>query len=211
LKHKQIDDRAHVSTLDEQASSYLRSSGATSVAQLYDALRARNPSLSEMEVTDLVWRLVDGGHVEVEDMPPATKSLSEYLRIWERNLWLYGSLTIGLIAILAIYVVPSEFPIVALRWIAGTVFVLFIPGYVITEALFPRGRDLGGIERFALSIGLSLALVPLIGLLLDYTPWGIRLTPVVISLIILTIGLSIVALARRFALSLERYRSEALA
>jgi uncharacterized membrane protein len=43
----------------------------------------------------------------------------------------------------------------------------------------------------------------LIGLLLNYTPWGIRLTPIVISLIIFTIGLSLVALGREYRLSVE--------
>jgi len=38
----------------------------------------------------------------------------------------------------AIYAVPSEFPFVALRWVLGSVFVLFIPGYVTVEALFPK-------------------------------------------------------------------------
>jgi uncharacterized membrane protein len=33
-----------------------------------------------------------------------------------------------------------------------------------------------------LSIGLSLALVPLIGLVLNFTPWGIRFAPIVASL-----------------------------
>jgi uncharacterized membrane protein len=83
------------------------------------------------------------------------------------------------------------------------VFVLFVPGYVTVEALFPKGRDLDRIERFALSVGLSLALVPLIGLLLNYTPWGIRLTPIVISLSSFTVGMALVALARQYRMSME--------
>jgi uncharacterized membrane protein len=106
--------------------------------------------------------------------------------------------------VLVIYAVPPDFPFVALRWVLGSVFVLFIPGYVAVEALFPKGRELDSIERFALSVGLSLALVPLVGLLLNYTPWGIRLTPIVISLVILTVGLAVIAFARRYRLSVER-------
>jgi len=83
--------------------------------------------------------------------------------------------------------------------------VLFIPGYVTVEALFPKGREMDGIERFALSVGLSLALVPLIGLLLNYTPWGIRLTPIVLSLVVFTVGVAGVGAGRRFKLALERF------
>jgi uncharacterized membrane protein len=48
-------------------------------------------------------------------------------------------------------------------------------------------ENLDNIERIALSLGMSIALVPIIGLFLNYTPWGIRLTPIVLSLLALTI------------------------
>jgi len=134
----------------------------------------------------------------LEDIPLAIGSLVDYLRLWERNLWFYGSLALSLATVLIIYLAPSEFPLVILRWIFGSAFVLFIPGYVTVEALFTEERQLDSIERFALSVGLSLALVPLVGLLLNYTPWGIRLNPIVISLTILTVGLAMIAVTRRY-------------
>ncbi|MGC8542529.1 MAG: DUF1616 domain-containing protein, partial [Vulcanisaeta sp.] len=73
----------------------------------------------------------------------------------------------------------------------------FMPGYALVEALYPRGDELGPLERLALSIGLSLAVVPLIGLLLNYTPWGIRFVPIVISTNTITIALLTVALVRK--------------
>jgi hypothetical protein len=198
-------------SLEEQALAYLAKNGPMSVTQLYDALRVRNSSLTEYETTDLVWRLDEQGKAELKDAPPATKSLREYLTFWERNLWFYLSWVASFATVLVIYAVPDDFPLVVARWVLGSVFVLFIPGYVTVEALFPKGRDLDAIERFALSIGLSLALVPLIGLLLNYTPWRIRLTPIVISLIIFTIGLSLVALGREFRLSVESAEAGQLA
>ena len=187
------------------ALAYLRKNGSASVKQLYDVLKVTTRSLTEAEATDLVWRLVGRGEADVEDIPPATNSVREYLRLWERNLPLYLSLTVSLGTLLVVYALPDDFPLVVFRWVLGSVFVLFVPGYVAVEALFPRGRELDGIERLALSVGLSLALVPLVGLLLNYTPWGIRLDPIMISLTILTVGLAIVAFARRFRLSVERF------
>ena len=205
LKHgKSENPQSGDTSLDEQTLRYLERKGSASVQELHDALGARNPSLTKVEVADLVQRLAEQDKVALEDAPPATKSIGEYLRLWERNLWLYGSLAISLATVLVIYTMPSEFPFVAVRWVLGSVFVLFIPGYVTVEALFPKGRELDSIERFALSVGLSLALVPLVGLLLNYTPWGIRLTPIVISLTILTIGLAAIALARQYRISAER-------
>jgi uncharacterized membrane protein len=81
--------------------------------------------------------------------------------------------------------------------------ILFIPGYALIAALFPGTRDIDSIERTALSFGLSIAVVPLTALALNYTPWGIRLDPVVISLSILTIGLCLIAQYRRARLAPE--------
>ena len=67
------------------------------------------------------------------------------------------------------------------RQILGLVFVLFLPGYAATAALFPENDQIDGIERTALSFGLSIAIVPLIGLALNFTPWGIRLDPILAS------------------------------
>jgi hypothetical protein len=189
-------------SLDEQALRYLETKGGTAhVQELYEALSIRNRSLAKADLVDCVWRLDEQEKVELQDLPPSTKSLPEYLMHWERNVWLYASLTISIVTIIAIYVLPADLPLVAIRWVLGSIFVLFIPGYVTVEALFPKGRELDAIERFALSVGLSLALVPLVGLLLNYTPWGIRLNPIVVSLTILTVGLAMVALAREYRLS----------
>jgi uncharacterized membrane protein len=64
--------------------------------------------------------------------------------------------------------------------------LLFIPGYCLIAVLFPKNDDIGLVERIMLSIGFSIAIVPLIGFGLNFTPWGIRLEPIVISLILLT-------------------------
>ncbi len=80
----------------------------------------------------------------------------------------------------------------AARIIIGLPFVLFFPGYTLAAALFPRKDDLEAIERAALSLGLSIAVVPLIGLALNYSPWGIRLNPI---LVFVTLFISLAAAA----------------
>jgi len=47
-----------------------------------------------------------------------------------------------------------------LRVLFGIPMVLFIPGYALIAALFPGKGDIDGIERTALSFGLSIAVVP---------------------------------------------------
>jgi uncharacterized membrane protein len=81
--------------------------------------------------------------------------------------------------------------------------VLFIPGYCLIAGLFPGRSDIDLIERIALSFGLSIAVVPLIGLGLNYTPWGIRLDPIVVSLVIFSAAMLFVAQYRRAILPKE--------
>ncbi|MEG3057139.1 MAG: DUF1616 domain-containing protein [Methanoculleus sp.] len=91
-----------------------------------------------------------------------------------------------------------------LRILFGVAMVLFIPGYALIAALFPARDDLDGIERVALSFGLSIAVVPLIGLALNYTPWGIRLDPILASLTIFTLAMAGIAWYRRLLLPAEK-------
>lgn len=90
-----------------------------------------------------------------------------------------------------------------IRSALGLVMVLFVPGYSLIAALFPGKSDIDGIERAALSFGLSIAVVPLIGLGLNFTPWGIRLDPIVVCLTVFTIICSLVANKRRHELAAE--------
>lgn len=99
------------------------------------------------------------------------------------------------LAVLMIYVpVLNE---TLLRVIFAVPVILFIPGYVLIAALFPEKKSIDGIERFALSVGLSVAVVPLIGLILNYTPFGIRLDPIVTALVIFILAMMVVTVYRR--------------
>ena len=116
-----------------------------------------------------------------------------------------------------------------IRVVVGLVFVLFVPGYAFIAALFPeqgdpptdepgdgdvesaengfRDRGVDGIERAALSFGLSIAIVPLVGLVLNFTPFGIRLVPILVSISGFTVITAAVAAIRRWRLPKEeRFR-----
>jgi uncharacterized membrane protein len=121
----------------------------------------------------------------------------------DNDLWLIGILTILLVVVIAFF--PSS---IIARIILGLPFLLFFPGYTLLAALFPKKGSLGGMERVALSFGLSIAVVPMIGLVLNFTPWGIRLDPILISLVVFIIAALGVAWYRREKLAPEgRFRA----
>ena len=107
-----------------------------------------------------------------------------------------GLLPLNLLVLLLITTI-FFFPYDALRIAVGIPFVLFFPGYALMAALYIRKVGMGGIERVALSLGMSLAVVVLIGLILNYTPWGITLDSVLYSLASFILAMSIIAWVRR--------------
>ncbi|MCJ7743054.1 MAG: DUF1616 domain-containing protein [Dehalococcoidales bacterium] len=93
------------------------------------------------------------------------------------------------------------FPSNVVRIILGLPFIFFFPGYAMMTALFPRREGISSIERVVLSLGMSITVVPLMGLILNYTPWGIRLYPIVTSITTFILIMSIIAWYRRHKLA----------
>ncbi len=100
--------------------------------------------------------------------------------------------------ILAIALVPES----PFRTVLGLPFILFFPGYVLISFLFPGNASLDHIERIALSFGLSIAITPLIGLLLNYV-WKISLLPILYSQTLFILVLSLLAYLRRTSIPSE--------
>jgi uncharacterized membrane protein len=68
------------------------------------------------------------------------------------------------------------------RIILGSLLVLIIPGYTLLSALIPRKDKMNSFERVIFSFGLSFATTAFIGIALSFTPWGIQITSIIITL-----------------------------
>lgn len=140
--------------------------------------------------------VVEGKVILMDPSPP--KDFLEYLTRPDYSLWLWSIIFLQLLAIISIVLTNTVEAFLYVRYIVGSLVVLFLPGYVTVEVLYPSEKELSSLERLALSIGLSLAVVPLIGLILNYTPWGIRLTPVVSFLTVYTLMMALFAGYRKY-------------
>ena len=81
----------------------------------------------------------------------------------------------------------------------AVLLVFLIPGFLFVAAAFPQDSAMRWVERLALSLGLSIVILPLLGLLLSFT-WGITLTTVVLSVLVFAAGTGTIAYGRRMAL-----------
>jgi uncharacterized membrane protein len=122
-----------------------------------------------------------------------------HLEVRERPYDLVACMLLALVLIALVAFLPDSLA----RQILGLIFVLFLPGYAATAALFPENEQIDAIERVALSFGLSIAIVPLIGLALNFTPFGIRLDPILASVSAFIIVAALVGWYRRMRLPMD--------
>jgi uncharacterized membrane protein len=135
--------------------------------------------------------------ITLEEAAAATSPLSSLLSS-RKNLWFWVTVTLTLVALTSILFIPeAETPLSYVRYALGLVLAIFLPGYCLTETLFPKRNTMDAIERLTLSIGLSFAVTAIVGLFLSFTPFRLTLATALLTLSSIVIVLAIAALIRR--------------
>ena len=182
-------------TINQHIMDIVREESPETIEQLVKLVQLRHPT-PELEIMKRVLRLQNQGKLVLkEHAVQLPRKLEGYL-LSSNATWYWTIVALAIATTTLVFTVPEDaYPIIYARYVLGSIFILWLPGYTFIKALFPA-KELDNIERVALSIGMSLALVPITGLLLNYTPWGIRTTPVTLSLLALTITLATAAIIR---------------
>jgi len=198
-----LNKKPSENNIDQQIIQIVKETKPENTKQLI-SLTKEKLLLPEKEILTHIVHLQEKGKIQLKPQQvPTPETLASYLRS-NQAYWYWTTIIITLTTALIVFTVPENaFPLVYARYILGTIYVLWLPGYAFIKALFPTkvpiqtsSEELDKIERAALSIGMSIALVPITGLLLNYTPWGIRLTPITISLLALTLAFATAAIIR---------------
>jgi uncharacterized membrane protein len=127
--------------------------------------------------------------------------MTKFLR---KTAWYWT--TVALVIVQNVVLFPQAgvvYSIPYLQLSMGLVFLLFLPGCALTKALFTSevplnllSKEVGSINRFGLSVGLSLALVVFTGLILNFSPWGLNLQSITVTISVLTSVIATAALFR---------------
>ena len=196
-----LNNKKRLKPLNQQIINVIKKEKPETVKQLIKLIQQEHQA-PEQEIMQHIFQLQSQGKLIFKENPTPPPKTS-YL-FSTKVSWYWITIALALTTTIAVFTIPEKaVPIVYARYVLGSVFVLYLPGYSLIKALFPT-KELDRIEQIALSIGMSLALVPITGLLLNYTPWGIRTTPVTLSLLALTTALATAALIRTHQTSIKK-------
>jgi hypothetical protein len=165
----------------EKIEEALESKHPETVAQLAKIVTT-DSVIDEANFLAIVREMANEGTITLRAPSYEIESFWDYIFAPTLSGWLWGSFVVVAVALLAVTSIPNLFPFNTIRWALGSIFILYLPGHSLIQVMLPKNKEPDSIERFALSIGLSLAVVPLIGLVLNISPWGIGFEPVVVSL-----------------------------
>jgi len=180
--------------VDKLVRDTANSLGNPTLPELVEKL-VKDKGLKFKDASKAVYVLWKKGGLNLSEPNPPSNPWSFALNL--ESLWFWALTALVVFTMLFVFFVNAS-PLLYVRYVLGGVFILFLPGFMLISALYPRSGELDGLERLALSIGLSLAIVPLVGLMLNYTPWGITLTPIMVSLAIFSEALALGALERKY-------------
>ena len=172
------------------------------VTNLVDLIE-KGLNLSKNDALECIQVLENSGRLELTHVVKVPQKIKEYL-LSPNALWFQITIFLVLITTISIFFIPVKaIPLVYVRYVLGAVFLLFLPGYSLIKILFPV-KELDNVERFSLSFGSSLVLVPLIGFFLNYSPWGITITSVTLGILILTVSLAVVGVVNEHQVKITR-------
>ena len=183
--------------------------------QLIDLIQGRYDVPHEKTI-NLLLELENEGQLHFTERKVIRANSGIAYMLSQRMLWYWTTVVVAIVTTIAVFTISdSNYPMVYLRLVLGISFVLFLPGYASIKLLFPtnlpknipfltkdpkdsRNENIDTMEMVTLSTFLSLVITTIVGLVLNYSPWGIRLAPITLSLLALTVAFATVAMVRNY-------------
>jgi hypothetical protein len=172
-----------------------RSTGtkATTLSRLVKEISGESGYDSDAVVAELI-RLQADGKIRISEQVLYGK-FAEYL-LSPLSLWFWEPVLATLLSLALLF--ASSGLALYLRLIFGGALVLFLPGYSLVGLIYSKREELDYLSRMALSFVTSLAITIVVGLVLNYTPFGITSVAVASSLGALAIGLLFLTALRKY-------------
>lgn len=168
-------------TLDKIILQTIKKEEPENVKALAEAVCEKSSTFSKATVIKSVKKLELEGKVSLVDDPVPKKG---------RGLAIVVILTI--ITNILVFAVSEQSVFFPLRLVVGYLFCFFVPGYSTINLLFSR-KELSAVEKLILSIAMSLAIIPLVGMFVNFATGSLALPYILFSLSTLVLALAVAA------------------
>lgn len=141
------------------------------VGQLVKVVQQSDPSLSLQDIIRSIESLNHDNKLLLNE-PRVIEPFGKYLKSNFAALSFWLTIIAASLAMITVFLPTISVASNIIRIGAGIAITLFIPGYALTILLFPREK-ISAIHRMGIAIGLSLTIIPFIGLILNYSPLNV--------------------------------------
>lgn len=201
-----LEELGQTGLLEERILEIFRTNRCRTVEELVKAVEKNDRTISLEEIRDAIESLRDESVIILIE-PPIDRSFTSYMKsdyIGNLPFWMAltaTALTLGL-TFLLVGRTTSNGILETIRIVAGSAAVLIIPGYGLSNMLFPKREHEernSTITHLGIGFGLSFAIIPILWLVLMQSPANMRSDLIVISISIAGILLNFGAVYRRFS------------
>lgn len=157
----------------------------------------QDTNFSDEEILNRVLTLQSEGKIKLKMVTSTAAKFVDYK--FSSTYWYWLTLIFtGITLFLVLQTPENDYALVYSRYFFGTFFVLLLPGYTLVRALYPR-KMIDFVERIGLSISMSIALVCLVAFFLNFSPLGILVLPLVVSIsLIITVFATVAVIRERY-------------
>lgn len=196
LDNTQVTDNERNALVEKMVLDVMHRHDCRKVGEVVSAIIKFDKSITTDEIHNAIDLLERDGTVNLSE-PETPRSFGRALAIFEPSIAFWSTILSSAAILAIVFLVPQEEYWSIARMIAASAFLFFIPGYAFSNALIPR-KKLNKVERIAISIGLSLAAVVLLGMILNYGLIGLTEGPIIISIALFSISVGLLAAYREY-------------
>ncbi len=200
-----VTDKSESNAIEDFIIETIKVQKPKTTGQLVELVQQKY-ALSEKEIVSLILKIEEQNKVHFEDNANVKPTSVRQYFFSTKSAWYWLTIILAIVTAISVFTIPENFyPVAYVRQALGIPYVLFLPGFAFINLLYPlkdsrtnSSHNMIPIERAVLSLGISIALTVVALLSLNYTPWGIQITPVTLSLLVLTVLFATAAVLREY-------------
>jgi len=131
----QLGNKVDDSDITKKIFEILKQDKPSTVSELFKKVKIYFPEVKNKQIINLTIELEKIGKINfVNNLNLYDVSISNFLK---KALWFWITTIFSIISLISILTISENFyPFVYLRWLFGFIFIMFLPGYVVTKIIF---------------------------------------------------------------------------